>query len=114
MSARSHTSSKVKGSYVGQKPCGFHVASMWLPCGFHVSESVFRHGNQKSNRIAHKRRGAISIRRLATELHQLLAYVEPQGPFGLSIQSSANPRSHANFRKNVPEGFKSRFDGLER
>ena len=38
-------------------------------------------------------------------------------PPGAKIQEKrvpANPRSHANFRKKVPEGFKSRIDRLER
>ena len=39
-------------------------------------------------------------------------YVEPEcRPAGAQ---AANPRSHAIFRKNTAEGFKSRFDTLER
>ena len=38
----------------------------------------------------------------------------PQGPLGENIWWAANPRSHANFWKKVPEGFESRFDRLER
>ena len=39
-----------------------------------------------------------------------LGLVLPSGGKSPRKRVPANPRSHANFRKNVPEGFKSLFD----